>query len=53
VAAAVSVGICPLNTPVTVLLDGGALTVIHTAGGTTFMLGGAEFAFDGVWEGEI
>ena len=53
VAAAVSVGICPLNTPVTVLLDGGALTVIHTAGGTTHMIGGAEFAFDGVWEGEI
>jgi diaminopimelate epimerase len=53
VAAAVSRGICPPDTPVTVLLDGGALTVIHTAGGTTFMLGGADFAFDGVWEGEI
>ena len=53
VAAAVSRGICPPDTPITVLLDGGALTVIHTAGGTTFMLGGAEFAFDGVWEGEI
>jgi diaminopimelate epimerase len=38
---------------VTVLLDGGALTVIHTDGGTTYMLGGAEFVFDGVWEGEI
>ena len=53
VAAAVSRGICPPDTPITVLLDGGALAVIHTAGGTTFMLGGAEFAFDGVWEGEI
>ena len=53
VAAAVSRGICPPDTPITVLLDGGALTVIHTAGGTTFMLGGAEFVFDGVWEGEI
>ena len=53
VAAAVSRGICPPNTPITVLLDGGALTVIHSEGGTTYMLGGAEFAFDGVWEGEI
>ena len=53
VAAAVARGICPPDTPITVLLDGGALTVIHTAGGTTFMLGGAEFAYDGVWEGEI
>ena len=53
VAAAVSRGICPPDTPITVLLDGGALTVIHTTGGTTFMLGGAEFAYDGVWEGEI
>jgi hypothetical protein len=34
-------------------LDGGALTVIHTEGGMTYMLGGAEFAFYGVWEGEI
>ena len=53
VAAAVSRGICPPDTPVTVLLDGGALTVIHSEGGTTYMLGGAEFAYDGVWEGEI
>jgi diaminopimelate epimerase len=53
VAAAVSRGICPPDTPITVLLDGGALTVIHTEGGMTYMLGGAEFAFDGVWEGEI
>ena len=53
VAAAVSRGICPPDTPVTVLLDGGALTVIHSEGGTTYMLGGAEFVYDGVWEGEI
>ena len=53
VAAAVSRGICPPDTPITVLLDGGALTVIHTDGGTTYMLSGAEFAYDGVWEGEI
>ena len=53
VAAAVSRGICPPDTPITVLLDGGALTVIHIEGGTTYMLGWAEFAFDGVWEGEI
>ena len=53
VAAAVSRGICPPDTPITVLLDGGALTVIHTDGGTTYMLGGAEFVYDGVWEGEI
>ncbi len=53
VAAAVSRGICPFDTPVTVLLDGGALTVIHTEGGMTFLIGGAEFAFDGVWEGEV
>lgn len=53
VAAAVSLGVCPPDTPVTVLLDGGALTVIHTDGGTTYMIGGAEFVFDGVWEGEI
>ena len=53
VAAAVARGICPPDTPITVLLDGGALTVIHTTGGTTFMLGGAEFVYDGVWEGEI
>ena len=51
VAAAVSRGICPPDTPVTVLLDGGALTVICAAGGTTYMIGGAEFAFDGVVEG--
>ena len=53
VAAAVSRGICPPDAPITVLLGGGALTVIHSEGGTTYMLGGAEFAFDGVWEGEI
>jgi diaminopimelate epimerase len=53
VAAAASRGICPPDTHVTVLLDGGALTVIHSEGGTTYMIGGAEFAFDGVWEGEI
>ena len=57
VAAAVSRGICPPDTPITVLLDGGALTVIHTnsgtTGGITYMIGGAEFAFDGVWEGVI
>ena len=51
VAAAVAKGYCPANTPVTVLLDGGALTVIHTPGGATYMIGGAEFAFDGVVEG--
>ena len=53
VAAAVSHGICPVNTPVTVLLDGGALTVILGEGGTMVMIGGAEFVYDGVWEGEI
>ena len=53
VAAAVSRGICPPNTPVTVLLDGGVLTVIFATGGQTLMIGGAEFAFDGVWEGEV
>ena len=51
VAAAVSRGICPPDTPVTVLLDGGALTVICAAGGQTLMIGGAEFVFDGVVEG--
>ena len=50
VAAAVSKGYCPAATPVTVLLDGGALTVIHTPDATTHMIGGAEFAFDGVVE---
>ena len=33
------------------------LTVLHTEGGTTvgttYMIGGAEFVYDGVWEGEI
>lgn len=53
VAAAVSRGICPVNTPVTVLLDGGALTVISGEGGRMLMIGGAEFVYDGVWEGEI
>ena len=57
VAAAVSRGICPPDTPITVLLDGGALTVIHALDGTDFgrlfMIGGAEFVYDGVWEGEI
>ena len=53
VAAAVSHGICPVNTPVTVLLDGGALTVILGEGGTMVMIGWAEFVYDGVWEGEI
>ena len=51
VAAAVAKGYCPANTPVTVLLDGGALTVIHTPDAITHMIGGAEFAFDGVVEG--
>ena len=51
VAAAVAKGYCLANTPVTVLLDGGALTVIHSPSGTTHMIGGAEFAFDGVVEG--
>ena len=53
VAAAVSLGICPPDTPITVLLDGGALTVIHTNSGPIYMIGGAEFVFDGVWEGVI
>ncbi len=53
VAAAVSRGICPSDTPITVLPDGGALTVICAAGGQIFMIGGAEFAFDGVWDGEV
>ena len=53
VAAAVSRGICPVHTPVTVLLDGGALTVIPGEGGRMLMIGGAEFVYDGVWEGEI
>ena len=57
VAAAVAKGYCPANTPVTVLLDGGALTVIHTnsgtAGGITYMIGGAELIYDGVWEGVV
>lgn len=53
VAAAVSHGVCPVNTPVTVLLDGGALTVILGEGGTLLMIGGAEFVYDGVWDGEI
>ena len=53
VAAAVARGNCPPDTPVTVLLDGGALTVIHTPGGVTFLIGGAEFAFDGVFEGDF
>ena len=51
VAAAVAKDYCPAATPVTVLLDGGALTVIHSPSGTTHMIGGAEFAFDGVVEG--
>lgn len=53
VAAAVSRGICPPDTPITVLLDGGALTVIHTNSGPIYMIGGAEFVFDGVWDGKI
>lgn len=53
VAAAVSHGVCPVNTPVTVLLDGGALTVILGEDGTLLMIGGAEFVYDGVWDGEI
>ena len=53
VAAAVSRCICPHDTPITVLLDGGALTVICATGGQIFMIGGAEFVFDGVWEGEF
>ena len=51
VAVAVAKGYCPAATPVTVLLDGGALTLIHSPSGTTYMIGGAEFAFDGVVEG--
>lgn len=53
VAAAVAKGYCPANTPVTVLLDGGALTVIHTPDAITHMIGGAELIYDGVWEGVI
>ncbi len=55
VAAAVSRGICPSDTPITVLLDGGALTVIYALDGTDtgrlYMIGGAEFVYDGIWEG--
>lgn len=50
VAAAVHRGLCPPDTPVTVLLDGGALTVTVTADGTAVMTGPATHAFDGVWE---
>ena len=53
VAAAVSRGICPPDTPITVLLDGGALTVIRTNSGPIYMIGGAELIYDGVWEGVI
>lgn len=57
VAAAVSREICPPDTPITVLLDGGALTVIHALDGTPtgrlYMIGGAEFVYDGIWDGEL
>ena len=53
VAAAVAKSYCPANTPVTVLLDGGALTVIHTPDAITHMMGDAELIYDGVWEGFI
>lgn len=49
VAAAAAKGLCPFGEPVTVLLDGGALSILARANGTLSMTGPAET----VYEGEI
>lgn len=46
-AAAVATGRCPLDTDITVRLDGGNLTVRITPDGRALMTGGAEVAFEG------
>lgn len=48
VSAAVKLGICPGNTPVTVHLRGGDLRILCTDHIT--MTGSAQFAYDGVYE---
>ena len=50
VAAAVARGLCPADTPVTVSLYGGDLTVTSASDGRLFMAGPAAFAYDGVAE---
>lgn len=50
VSAAVKLGICPADTPVKVHLRGGDLTV--SCGERITMCGGAEFAYDGVYNYE-
>ena len=50
VAAAVHRGVSPADTPVTVRLDGGELTVTVTSDGSAIMTGPAAFSFDGTWE---
>ncbi len=49
-AVAVATGRCPADTPITLRLDGGDLTVRITEDGHALMTGGATFAFDGVVE---
>ncbi len=49
-AAAVATGRCPVDTDLTVRLDGGDLTVRITADGHALMGGPAAFVFDGVTE---
>ena len=50
VAAAVYKGYCPFNTPVTVHLDGGDLTIEIKEDYTIFMTGPAEFVYAGETE---
>ncbi len=49
-AAAVATGRCPLDTDITIRLDGGDLVVRITPDGHALMTGGATFVFDGVAE---
>ncbi len=49
-AAAVATGRCPVDTDLTVRLDGGDLTVRITADGHALMTGEALFVYDGVAE---
>ncbi len=49
-AAAVATGRCPLDTDITLHLDGGAITVRIREDNHALMTGGATFVFDGVTE---
>lgn len=50
VAASVKNGYCPANTPITVCLTGGQLTIVCTDDNQIFMTGSATKVFEGIYE---